>query len=164
MTLEDLGNLGDIDDLSPEERTHFYLLMASTFYVLNQGFRAYRLGTQSMDTWKWQSRALQFHAAQPGARRWWSHQGRGLFDPESDFWVLVDSEMGKPGEDTAWARCVDDAWTRRPRSSSSRARGATTCAASAGSRVGPPHTPRRRTRSRAHRRPTSSACCRPSVR
>jgi len=87
--------LGDPDDLSAEERTHFYLLMASSFYVLYQGYRAQQLGTQSKETWKWQARALHFYASQPGVRTWWSHQGNGLFEPESDFWRLVDSEMRK---------------------------------------------------------------------
>jgi hypothetical protein len=87
--------LADPNDLSAEERTHFYLLMASSFYVLHQGFRAYQLGTQSRDTWRWQSRALQFYASQPGVRTWWRHQGNGLFDPDSEYWRLVDSEMRK---------------------------------------------------------------------
>lgn len=72
--------------------------MASSFYVLHQGYRAYQLATQSEDTWKWQSYALRFYAAQPGVRKWWRHQGNGLFDPESGFWVLADSEMKKHEE------------------------------------------------------------------
>jgi hypothetical protein len=91
--------LAEPNDLSPEERTHFYLLMASSFYVLNQGYRAYQLGTQSRDTWQWQSRALQFYASQPGAKRWWHHQGSGLFDPQSEFWGLVDSEIRRRDRD-----------------------------------------------------------------
>jgi hypothetical protein len=90
--------LADPGKLSPEERTHFYLLMASSFYVLHQGYRAYQLGTQSEDTWKWQSHALQFYAAQPGVRTWWRRQGKGLFEPESGFWRLADSEMQKHDE------------------------------------------------------------------
>jgi len=93
--------ISDPNALSPEERTHFYLLMASSFYVLHQGFRAYQLGTQSEDTWRWQSRAVLFYAAQPGVRTWWRNQGSGLFDPESDFWHLVDSAMREHGEPPA---------------------------------------------------------------
>jgi len=93
--------LADPSDLSDEERTHFYLLMASSFYVLHQGYRAYQLGTQTRDTWQWQSRALQFYATQPGVREWWCKQGRALFAPESEFWSLVDSEMSKHGEPAA---------------------------------------------------------------
>jgi hypothetical protein len=83
------------NNLSEEERTHFYLLMASSFYVLHQGYRAYQLGTQTEDTWQWQSRALHFYSAQPGVREWWRKQGHTLFAPESEFWGLVDSEMKK---------------------------------------------------------------------
>lgn len=89
------------DDLSEEERTHFYLLMASSFYVLHQGYRAYQLGTQTEDTWQWQSRALQFYSAQPGVREWWRRQGHALFAPESEFWGLVDAEMKKHGDPAA---------------------------------------------------------------
>lgn len=85
--------IADPGDLSEEERTHFYLLMASNFYVLHQGYRAYQLGTQTRDTWQWQSRALKFYATQPGVRQWWRKQGHALFAPESEFWRLVDSEM-----------------------------------------------------------------------
>ena len=45
-----------------------------------------------------QSRALQFYAAQPGVRAWWSKQGHALFDPESEFCEVVDSEMRKHDE------------------------------------------------------------------
>lgn len=93
--------LADPSDLSPEERTHFYLLMASSFYVLHQGYRAYQLGTQSADTWKWQSYALKFYASQPGVRSWWRHQGKRLFDAESAFLRLADSEMQKHDESVA---------------------------------------------------------------
>ena len=93
--------LGGPDELSAEERTHFYLLMASSFYVLFQGHRSHQLGTQSEDTWKWQERALHFYASQPGVRTWWSHQGAELFDPESEFRRLVESEMQKPTEAAA---------------------------------------------------------------
>jgi hypothetical protein len=89
--------IADPGDLSDEERTHFYLLMASSFYVLHQGYRAYQLGTQTEDTWQWQSRALEFYAAQPGVRVWWRKQGHALFAPESDFLSLVQSEMNKHG-------------------------------------------------------------------
>jgi hypothetical protein len=88
-------------DLSEAERTHFYLLMASSFYVLHQGYRAYQLGTQTRDTWQWQSRALQFYAGQPGVREWWRKQGHALFASESEFWSLVDSEMRKQGAPAA---------------------------------------------------------------
>jgi hypothetical protein len=87
--------LADPSELSGEERTHFYLMMASTFYVLHQGYRAYQLGTQTVETWQWQSRALKFHAAQPGVRTWWREQGHALFDPESEFCKVVDSEIRK---------------------------------------------------------------------
>lgn len=87
--------------LSDEERTHFYLMMASNFYVLHQGYRAYQLGTQTKDTWQWQSRALTFYTIQPGARVWWRKQGHTLFSPESEFWKLVDSEMRKQDESVA---------------------------------------------------------------
>jgi len=87
--------LANPKSLADEERTHFYLLMASSFYVLHQGYRAYQLGTQTEDTWQWQSRALQFYSIQPGVREWWSKQGKTLFAPESEFWKLVDAEMNK---------------------------------------------------------------------
>jgi hypothetical protein len=44
---------------------------------------------------------MHFYSSQPGARRWWRHQGSGLFDPESEFWRLVDSEMQKHDEAAA---------------------------------------------------------------
>ena len=90
--------LADPSELSDEERTHFYLMMASSFYVLHQGYRAYQLGTQTAETWQWQSRALKFYAAQPGVRTWWRKQGQGLFAPDSEFWALVDSEVRKHAE------------------------------------------------------------------
>jgi len=87
------------EDLSPEERTQFYLFMASSFYVLHQGYRASELGTQSEDTWsKWQVYALRFYAAQPGVRTWWRIQGNQLFDAESPFRRIVDAEMQEHDE------------------------------------------------------------------
>ena len=85
--------LASPSDLADEERTHFYLMMASSFYVLHQGYRAYQLGTQTKDTWQWQSRALKFYATQPGVREWWRRQGHSLFDSQSEFWRLVDAKM-----------------------------------------------------------------------
>jgi hypothetical protein len=90
--------LANPSELSDEERTHFYLLMASSFYVLHQGYRAYQLGTQTAETWQWQSRALRFYVAQAGVRTWWRKQGHALFPPESDFSAVVDSEMRKHDE------------------------------------------------------------------
>ena len=90
--------LADPSGLSDEERTHFYLMMASSFYVLHQGYRAYQLGTQTVETWQWQSRAPRFYVAQPGVRTWWRKQGHTLFPPESEFWALVDSGVRKHDE------------------------------------------------------------------
>ena len=87
--------LANLRELSPEERTHFYLLMSASFYVLHQGYRAYQLGTLSEATWKSQTYAVKFYAAQPGVRSWWGRQGRELFDSESGFWRLVEGEMQK---------------------------------------------------------------------
>ena len=93
--------LVDPSVLSPEERTHFYLLMGGSFYHLQQGYTAYRGGTQTEDTWDAQWRALQFYATQPGVRTWWARQGQRLFDSESEFWRLADSEMRKHDEPAA---------------------------------------------------------------
>jgi hypothetical protein len=90
--------LANSGDLTPEERTHFYLMMASSFYVVHQGYRAYQLGTQTEETWQWQARALSFYVSQPGVRAWWRRQGHTLFAPESEFWALVDSEMRQHDE------------------------------------------------------------------
>ncbi len=87
--------------LSPEERTQFGLFMAAAFYHFQQGYTAYRGGTQSQDTWKSQVLALQLYAASPGVRDWWRRQGNGLFDSESEFWRLADSEVRKHDESAA---------------------------------------------------------------
>ena len=76
-------------------------LMAGSFYHLQQGYTAYQGGTQSEDTWKSQWQALQFYAAQPGVRAWWARQGKRLFDSESEFWRLANSEIQRHEEPTA---------------------------------------------------------------
>jgi hypothetical protein len=93
--------LGDPDGLSPEERTHFYLLMAVNFYHFQQGYSSHQSGMQSDDTWKSQLQALQFYASRPGVRAWWRHQGNRLIAQETDFWRLVDSEVRKNEESSA---------------------------------------------------------------
>lgn len=87
--------LRDSQQLDSEQRTLFYLLMAAQFYSIHSGFRAFELGTQSEDTWKWQSKALKFYASQIGVKRWWVHQGKNLFEAGSSFYQLVGKEMGK---------------------------------------------------------------------
>jgi len=93
--------ISNANDLSDEERTHFYLMMASSFYVLHQGYRAYQLGTQTAETWEWQSRALGFYAAQPGVQNWWRKQGHTLFPADSEFSRAVESEIRKHGSPAA---------------------------------------------------------------
>jgi len=87
--------------LSPEERAHFNLLMAATFYHVQQGYTAYQGGMQSEDTWKSQLLALRFYAESAGVRDWWHRQGNRLFDSGSEFWRLADSEIRKHDEPVA---------------------------------------------------------------
>ncbi len=84
----------DSDALSPEERTHFYLLMAANFYHLQFGYAAYKGGTQTESGWTVQWQAVQYFISRPGVRSWWKRQGSQLIGP-SDFGRLVDSEMRK---------------------------------------------------------------------
>jgi hypothetical protein len=93
--------LADPDTLSPEERTHFYLILSANFYHLNQGYAGHRSGTQSDDTWMSQWQGLQFFATQPGVQVWWEHQGKHLISPGSDFWQVVDAEFQKSNEPAA---------------------------------------------------------------
>ena len=127
MTLSELGDLGDFlggigvivtlvylaiqirrntqavrsASLSPEERTHFYLIVSANFYHLNQGYAGHRSGTQSVDTWTSQWQGLQFFATQPGVKVWWENPGKQLIAPGSDFWRVVDAEIQKPDEPDA---------------------------------------------------------------
>ena len=87
--------LTDSAVMSPEERTHFYLLLAANFYHFQQAYAAHQDGIQSEETWNTQWQALQFYASQPGVRTWWKQQGRRLIAVESKFWHLADSEMRK---------------------------------------------------------------------
>ena len=91
----------DSDALSPEERTHFYLLMAANFYHLQYGYAAFKDGSQSERTWNAQWQALEYFASMPGVRSWWKRQGSKLIGSETDFGRLVDSEMRKYEEPRA---------------------------------------------------------------
>jgi hypothetical protein len=94
--------LANPEALAPEERTHFYLIMAANFYTLHQGFRATELGTQTEDSWnEWQLYALRFYLSQPGVRSWWRHQGHQLFGPTSGFRTAVEAELSKIENATA---------------------------------------------------------------
>jgi hypothetical protein len=86
--------LNDPESLSPNERAHFYLLMAANFYHFQQGYAAHREGALSEGVWNSQLQALQLYASRPGMRVWWKRQGHRLI-PESDFWRLVNSEVAK---------------------------------------------------------------------
>ena len=85
----------DSDALSPEERTHFYLLMATNFYHLQFGYAAYKGGTQTESGWNVQWRAVQYFISRPGVRSWWKRQGSQLIGSGTDFGHLVDAEMRK---------------------------------------------------------------------
>ena len=85
----------DSDALPPEERTHFYLLMAANFYHLQFGYAAYKDGTQPESTWNVQWQALQYFVSRPGVRSWWKRQGSQLIGAGTDFGRLVDAEMRK---------------------------------------------------------------------
>lgn len=85
----------DSDALSPEERTHFYLLMQANFYHLQFGYAAYKGGTQTESGWQVQWRTVQYFISRPGVRSWWKRQGGQLIGAGTDFGHLVDSEMQK---------------------------------------------------------------------
>ncbi len=48
------------DQLSPDERTHFFLLLTANFFHLAQGHLAYLEGAQSEVTWESQRLAVKF--------------------------------------------------------------------------------------------------------
>ena len=87
--------LVDLDSLSPEEQTHFFLLISSQFVEFNFGFTAHRDGAMPEELWKAQWQSAQLYISSAGVRVWWKRVGNRIIPVGSDFRNLVEAEIGK---------------------------------------------------------------------
>ena len=84
----------DLESLSPEEQTHFFLIMSSQFVGFNYSFAAHRDGAMSDDLWDMQRQGVQIYLAMPGVRVWWERVGSRNFPIGSGFRCLIEAELG----------------------------------------------------------------------
>jgi hypothetical protein len=85
------------DELSPEEQTHFFLLMASQFVEFSYGYAAHTDGAMSDYLWQIQWQSAQLYLATPGGRAWWERVGSRIFPLDSAFPKLIEAEIQKHG-------------------------------------------------------------------
>jgi hypothetical protein len=85
----------NLESLSPEEQTHFYLLISSQFVGFNYSFVAHRDGAMSEELWEMQWQGVQLYLSLPGVRVWWTLVGSRNFPIGSGFRSLIEAELGE---------------------------------------------------------------------
>ncbi len=86
----------DSKSLSPEERTHFYLMMANTFVQMDYTYQLYREGNLSEARWSQLLETIQYYFSRDGVRHWWRTDGQfAIIGQGSEFAKLLNTEAAK---------------------------------------------------------------------
>ena len=88
----------DLDTLSPEEQTHFYLLIMNIFMWMDYAFQSHKVGVLSAAQWETQWIGVKWYLTRPGVRMWWRRRGREVIGHSSGLAQLIDAEVAKHAE------------------------------------------------------------------
>jgi hypothetical protein len=92
----------DAETLPPEERSHFFLMMANTFVQMDYTYQLYLDGTLSQERWDQLYETIQYYFSRKGVRYWWHTNGkRVIIGNESAFAKMLDAEASKYDQDDA---------------------------------------------------------------
>ena len=82
--------------LSPEQTTHFYMMIGNTFVQMDYTHQLYLEGNLSTERWAMLWQAISYYFSLPGVRHWWVNFGRTvLIGTDSEFAMLLDEEFNR---------------------------------------------------------------------
>jgi len=78
-------------DLTPEQATHFLLMMANAFIQMDYSHQLYLDGHIAKERWEQLSQAVVDYISKPGGQFYWKTQGRIMHLKRSEFSKWVES-------------------------------------------------------------------------
>jgi len=85
----------DLDALSPEEKTHFFLLIMNVFMHMDYAYQSHKIGGLSAEQWESQWIGMKWYLSRPGVQMWWERRGRQIIGHASGLKELIDAELEK---------------------------------------------------------------------
>jgi len=83
----------DLDTLSPEEQTHFYLLIMNVFMQVDYAYQSHKAGALSAAEWETQWIGVKWYLTRSGVRTWWQRRGRDVLGRSSGLAQLIEAEV-----------------------------------------------------------------------
>ena len=85
----------DLDSLSPEEQTHFFLLIMNVFMQMDYAYQSHKTGVLSATQWETQWIGVKWYLTRPGVRMWWQRRGHQVIGHSSGLVHLIEAEVEK---------------------------------------------------------------------
>lgn len=85
----------DLETLSPEEQTHFYLLIMNVFLQFDYAYQSHKAGALSAEQWESQWIGAKWYLSRPGVRTWWARRGQQVIGHGSGLVHMIDAEVKK---------------------------------------------------------------------